>query len=79
MPWLAIFMVPGVLYSLAYALGIGFDTMEFQGQMIPVPNTLGTILGAAAAIVGLWALVEMGFLKGTNGANQFGEDPVAQS
>ena len=77
MPWLAIFMVPGVLYSLAYALGIGFDTIDIGGQAVPAPNALGMVLGAAAFIVGLWALVEMGFLKGTNGANQYGEDPIA--
>jgi uncharacterized membrane protein YhaH (DUF805 family) len=30
-------------------------------------------------IVGLWALVECGFLKGTSGANRFGPDPLKES
>lgn len=41
-----------------------------------MPNTLGTVLGFAMGIVGLWYLIELGFLRGTIGANAYGPDPV---
>jgi uncharacterized membrane protein YhaH (DUF805 family) len=40
------------------------------------PNTLGTALGFVMGIVGLWYLIELGFLRGTIGANEYGPDPV---
>jgi uncharacterized membrane protein YhaH (DUF805 family) len=35
------------------------------------------LIGLVPVIGGLWALVECGFLKGTDGPNQFGADPLA--
>jgi uncharacterized membrane protein YhaH (DUF805 family) len=34
------------------------------------------ILGLGAFAVSIWALVELGFLRGTRGPNQFGPDPL---
>ncbi|MGZ3295479.1 MAG: DUF805 domain-containing protein, partial [Xanthobacteraceae bacterium] len=34
-------------------------------------------VGIAVYIGFIWGLVEMGFLKGTNGPNRFGPDPLA--
>ncbi len=35
-----------------------------------------TLIGLVPVIGGLWMLIELGFLKGTNGSNQYGADPV---
>ena len=78
-PWLWIFMGPGILYAAASTLGIGFTemTMPSQPQPAMVPSgPLGYLLMLLTVVVGLWALVEMGFLKGTQGANDFGPDPL---
>lgn len=78
-PWLWIFMGPGVLFSIASALGIGFTEMTVPGQTEPamVPSgAIGYLLMLATLVVGLWALVEMGFLKGTQGSNDYGPDPL---
>jgi uncharacterized membrane protein YhaH (DUF805 family) len=32
---------------------------------------------APAALINLWALIELGFLSGTLGTNRYGEDPLA--
>ncbi len=40
------------------------------------PNTLGTVLGFLMGIIGLWYLIELGFLRGTIGTNEYGPDPV---
>ena len=34
-------------------------------------------LGLIPIIGGIWALVENGFLRGTDGPNQYGNDPLA--
>lgn len=39
------------------------------------PSTLQVISSLTAVICGVWILVECGFLKGTDGDNQFGPEP----
>ena len=60
--WLLLFyLVPAVLDATAQALG------EATGALVL------TLLGAAISI---WAMIELGFLKGTQGPNRFGPDPL---
>ena len=35
-----------------------------------------TLIGLIPVVGGIWILVECGFLKGTDGSNRFGEDPL---
>jgi len=35
-----------------------------------------TLIGLVPVIGGLWLLIELGFLKGTDGDNQYGPDPL---
>lgn len=35
------------------------------------------LIGAVPLVGGLWALIETGFLEGTNGPNEYGPDPLA--
>ena len=37
---------------------------------------LAIILGLAGFGISIWALVELGFLRGTVGPNQYGPDPL---
>jgi uncharacterized membrane protein YhaH (DUF805 family) len=46
------------------------------------PNQFGAldwIFGTAHLVVGIWYLIELGILKGTTGANQYGPDPLGAS
>ena len=36
-----------------------------------------TLIGLVPIIGGIWLLVELGFLRGTEGPNQYGDDPLA--
>ncbi len=77
-PWLWIFLLPSVVYVLLSSIGIGFAEVEIPGQppvMMP-SGIIGFVISMSVAIVGLWALVELGFLKGTSGENDYGPDPV---
>jgi uncharacterized membrane protein YhaH (DUF805 family) len=57
-----------------------FGPMVLQGaQNSAESGTLASILlGLGAFALSIWALVELGFLRGTRGPNRFGPDPVAR-
>lgn len=37
-----------------------------------------TLIGLVPIIGGLWMLIELGFLRGTEGPNRFGPDPIGE-
>ena len=41
------------------------------------PNVADYIFQVALTIIGLWYLVELGFLRGTPGDNKYGPEPLA--
>jgi uncharacterized membrane protein YhaH (DUF805 family) len=41
------------------------------------PALLVTIFSAAIVVIVIWFLIEVGFLKGTQGPNRFGLDPLS--
>jgi uncharacterized membrane protein YhaH (DUF805 family) len=63
--WIALFYFgPAVLQAAQHSADSG---------------TLASILlGLGAFAVSIWALVELGFLRGTRGPNRFGADPLAR-
>jgi uncharacterized membrane protein YhaH (DUF805 family) len=49
----------------------------------PVLQVIGQFLGSAGLIldltaigIGIWAIIELGFLRGTDGPDKFGPDPL---
>ena len=44
---------------------------------IPAGEMLGFALALAGLAISIWALVELGFLRGTSGPNDYGPDPLA--
>jgi uncharacterized membrane protein YhaH (DUF805 family) len=75
-PWLIIFVAPSLLYNVMNLFGIGFTRIEFMGVSMLTPGFLARVVMFASAVVGIWALVELGILKGTDGGNDFGPDPL---
>lgn len=76
--WLKwLFWLPSVLNIVLTFAGLTMTATEISGVMVPVPTALSTVLGIASAIIGLWALIELGFLRGTAGPNRHGPDPLA--
>ena len=75
-PWLIIFVAPSLLYNVMFALGIGFSRIEFMGENPLMPGFLARVVMFASAVVGIWALVELGILQGTRGENDYGPDPL---
>lgn len=64
-----------LLYGPAIISMLG-DLVGFTGTPTE-PNALGYALALFNLIIGIWFFIELGFLRGTIGRNQFGEDPLA--
>ncbi len=47
--------------------------LQYIGGMI---DSVGFIFGLAGFAISIWAIVELGFLRGTVGPNQYGPDPL---
>lgn len=73
---MVVFIAPGLISQLCGLLGITGSYQTIAGHSIHMPNTLGWILNLITLGVAIWALVTLGFLKGTSGANGHGPDPL---
>jgi len=51
------------------------DVLGITGNPLNA-NALDYILGIATLVVSIWFLIELGFLRGTQGPNQYGPDPL---
>lgn len=74
---MAVFLAPSVILQLGDLLGITGGEQVVGGETIYLPNMLGWLLVAASLVFAIWALVELGILKGTTGPNAYGPDPLA--
>jgi uncharacterized membrane protein YhaH (DUF805 family) len=77
--WLKwVFWLPTILGLVLGLTGLAYTTTDMgNGVMMPTPTSIMTLLGFVSLAIGIWALVELGILRGSDGQNQFGEDPVA--
>lgn len=64
-----------LLYGPALISAIG-DKLGFT-RMSTEPNMLGYALALFNLIIGIWFFIELGFLRGTPGPNDYGSDPLA--
>jgi uncharacterized membrane protein YhaH (DUF805 family) len=74
---MAVFLAPGIILQLGDLLGITGRVQVIGGETVYLPNMLGWLLIVVSIGVAIWALVELGILKGTQGPNAYGPDPLA--
>lgn len=74
--WVYVYYGLSALMLLGQALGLTYQMNQFGDIATPGPNTIGWILSLAIFILGLYLIVTLGFLKGTEGSNQYGPDPL---
>lgn len=84
MPRVAFFYGPGLLASLMATFNIGYRPMN-MGRMegmpmsgmetMMVPGVLATLVGFAALAAFIWAVIELGILRGDEQANPYGPPP----
>ena len=70
--WIA---APYLAILVAILLGVA-TMMQPEGQREPL-NTIAVTAVLASSCLLIWILSEIGFLKGTQGPNRFGPDPLA--
>ena len=76
LPRVALFFGPGFLVSLLNTFNIGFRPMQMPGgETVMMPGLIVSALSLAALAVFVWALVELGVLKGDPGPNAYGSPP----
>jgi uncharacterized membrane protein YhaH (DUF805 family) len=76
--WYAyVFLAPSVLSIIFGLLGLTMTTIDVGGVSTPNQSALGWIINILMFVIGVWALIELGILKGTTGPNQHGPDPLA--
>jgi uncharacterized membrane protein YhaH (DUF805 family) len=73
---LKILLGVSVFLSLVMALGIGVEYVELAGETIAAPNGLMSALYFLVALGGIYLFVNLGILKGTEGPNDYGPDPL---
>ena len=77
---LQILLGVSVLLSLLVALGIGVDYVDVGGgTMMPMPGGLLSAVYFILALGGLYLFVNLGILKGTEGPNDYGPDPLIRA
>ena len=76
-----IFYAPSLASAAVKILGIGgsMATTQIFGQSVEAytPNMIGQLVNLASMGIGIWALIELGIMKGDTGANEHGPDPLA--
>ena len=72
-----IYLGIAVLMILVQALGVGYAVSEVAGIEMVTPSGWMSIIGALVGIFALYLLVVCGFLKGNEGDNAYGADPLA--
>jgi uncharacterized membrane protein YhaH (DUF805 family) len=65
------------LLTLLQAFGIGVTMTDMgNGIIVPAPDMWMSALYLLLGIFGIYMLVQLGFLRGTPGANSYGPDPL---
>jgi uncharacterized membrane protein YhaH (DUF805 family) len=77
--WLvAVFWAPTVVMLIAQLFGLTMTVEDIAGIPTPQPTALGWVINLASLAIGIWALIELGILRGTEGPNRHGPDPLAK-
>ncbi len=76
MPKLAIFVAPGLLLNLIDTFRIGYRPIPGVAGGEMMPGTLSMVIGLISLGVGIWALIELGILKGDPEPNAYGPPPA---
>ena len=71
-----IFWAPTVLSLIALLLGLSMTIGDIGGVKMLQNTMIGWIVSILAMAVGIWALIELGVLRGTDGPNANGPDPL---
>lgn len=71
---------PQVYVQALTAANVAFSVVNFfQTISSSQPGILMMLVAVVMTVAGLWALIDLGCLRGTKGPNQYGPDPLASA
>ncbi|MCW5722601.1 MAG: DUF805 domain-containing protein [Devosia sp.] len=73
---LKILIGASIVLNLLQASGIGVTMVDNGGILMPMPAIWLGVLNLIFAVFAIYMLVQLGFLRGTAGANRYGPDPL---
>lgn len=79
-PWLVlIYWLPMVIGLKLQLFGLLSTAVEVDGAQEPTFTATGWGVWLLSMVVTIWLIIELGLLKGTNGPNSHGPDPLTTS
>lgn len=81
--WLVLFYLGPLVLVIIFFVVVGMDVLallatggDLNASTLARIGTTGAIVGLLVLILGIWALIWFGCLRGTVGPNQYGPDPL---
>lgn len=74
-----VYLAVSIVMILLQVMGLGYTTMQMGSMLIPAPSPLLWIGIAVGAVLGTYLLVVLGFLKGDDGDNAYGANPLVET
>jgi uncharacterized membrane protein YhaH (DUF805 family) len=80
--WLVVFLLGPVVLVILFFVIVGMDVLvaianqDLDAATLARVGITGAIMGLLVFILGIWALIWLGCLRGTVGPNQYGPDPL---
>jgi uncharacterized membrane protein YhaH (DUF805 family) len=74
-----VYMGLAVVMLLAQALGIGYEVSAIGDYYVAMPSVWFSVFGGIVGIFAIYLLVVLGFLKGHEGENAYGRDPLTSA
>ena len=72
--WLVVFYLVPILLDI---VALGMTMASAHANPGGTPNPMGAVINLVALGISLWGFVEIYCLRGTDGPNQYGPDPLA--
>jgi uncharacterized membrane protein YhaH (DUF805 family) len=80
--WLVVFILGPIVLVILFFVIVGMDVLfalasgDLDAATLARVGATGAIVGLLVLLLGIWALIWLGCLRGTVGPNQYGPDPL---
>jgi len=79
LPFAIIFIAPNIMGSVMKVLMIDHTIIDVAGVDFAMPGPVAMTVTYISLAIAIWMVIELGLLKGTQGTNRFGPDPLDQA
>lgn len=75
--WLVIFFGPSFVANIMRDFEVDYTVISLEGKQVLYAGNIALFITVIALVTGIWALIELGLLKGNASENSYGPDPLA--